>query len=322
MGVVELGIEQRPRQCGPQRRSDTLGRLVAVGLERGGRGVEIAGSGGRFDAAELQHHALQRRARALALGLAPGDSRVAVVGEQIDQLAQFVVDGVHRQRDHLGVVRRNGGAEHAREIADLLERNAEAVEQEGPVGVADRTQIGDEIALVLRREAEIEHLVEMPDHFLVALEAPIVEIRCVEIGIEQRRRLEEAARAHIVLPVIDEGRRWHVATGATQPRIVRERLVEQGLAAGLGRVVRMQPASEAETVVGEKVDVLDIGDERIEDARRRLRSRKLVDDDVAHEIAQRRHAPVIAVGPENAGAAQARDAHRIEGAVVGVGIEQ
>ena len=51
-------------------------------------------------------------------------------------------------------------------------------------------------------------------------------------------------------------------------------------------------------------------------------SGEFADDDAAHEVAQRRHAAVMPVGREVARAPQARDAHRIEHVVVGLGIEE
>ena len=44
--------------------------------------------------------------------------------------------------------------------------------------------------LILRREAKIEHAVEIGDDLAVGVKAPIVEIGRVEIGVEERRRLE------------------------------------------------------------------------------------------------------------------------------------
>ena len=45
-------------------------------------------------------------------------------------------------------------------------------------------------------------------------------------------------------------------------------------------------------------------------------------DDVADEIAQRCHAAVVPIGREIARAAQARNPHRIEHVIVGLGIEE
>ena len=41
---------------------------------------------------------------------------------------------------------------------------------------------------------------------LIGVIAAVVEIRCVEIGVEQGRRLEKPARTDIVLQMIDEDR--------------------------------------------------------------------------------------------------------------------
>ena len=119
-------------------------------MKLGGRFVEIAGGGRELDAAEVEHHILEHRSRAPPLSLTAGDGRVPVVGELLDQLAQFVVDGIHGQRDDVDVMRRNGGVQNADEIADLLELNADPVDDVGPLAVADGIQIGDQIALILR----------------------------------------------------------------------------------------------------------------------------------------------------------------------------
>ena len=111
-----------------------------------------------------------------------------------------------------------------------------------------------------------------------------------------------------MLLVIDEGARRNMAAGAAQRRIVRERLCEQRFAAALRFAdLADQPPAGTETGIGQEIDVLDIGDDGIEDDRRRLGPGELVDDDVVDEIAQRRHAAVVAIGRKIARAAQARD---------------
>jgi hypothetical protein len=42
-------------------------------------------------------------------------------------------------------------------------------------------------------------MVEMFDYPLVGVITPVMEIRCVEIGVEQSRRLKEPARTDVVL---------------------------------------------------------------------------------------------------------------------------
>ena len=84
-------------------------------------------------------------------------------------------------------------AEHGGEIVDLLQRRAGAVALIGLRAVADRREIGHEILPVLRRQAEIEHAIEMRHHLIVGVEAAVVKIGRVEIGVAQRRRLEQPA---------------------------------------------------------------------------------------------------------------------------------
>ena len=84
----------------------------------------------------------------------------------------------------------------------------------------------------------------------------------------------------------------------------------------------VRPAVRPKFRIGQERYVFDVGDECIKNFVRRLGAGKFVDDDVAHEIAQRREAPVMAVGREVFGAAQARRCYRIENAIVGLGLEQ
>jgi len=108
-------------------------------------------------------------------------------------------------------------------MIDLLEHGAGAVALIGLQAVAHHGEIGDQIAPILCRQPEIEHPIEMRHHLIVTVVAAVMEIRRVEIAVAQRRRLEEAARADIVLLVIDECGRRNMTAGAAQVRIVRER---------------------------------------------------------------------------------------------------
>ena len=59
-------------------------------------------------------------------------------------------------------------AEHGGEVVDFLQRRAGAIVLIGLHAVADRRQIGDEIAPVLRGKAEVEHPIEMRHHLVVS----------------------------------------------------------------------------------------------------------------------------------------------------------
>jgi len=124
-----------------------------------------------------------------------------------------------------------------------------------------------------------------------------------------------------VLAVIDESGRRGVTAGTAQPRVVRKRPREQRLTALLGGARRPQMARRIEARIGQEVDVLDIHHQRIEQLRGWRRSCELVDDRVGNEVAQRRHAPVMTVRSQIACAAQARDRHGIQHAIVGPAIE-
>src|SRR6201992_3193463 len=108
-----------------------------------------------------------------------------------------------------------------------------------------------------------------------------------------------------------------MTASTAQTWIVRERLCEQRLAAPFGLVdLPSQPAAGSQAGIGQKIDVMDVGDDGIDNDRRRFGTGELVDDDVADEIVQRRHPAVVAVGREVARTAQARDRDRIQYAIV------
>jgi hypothetical protein len=141
------------------------------------------------------------------------------------------------------------------------------------------------MALILWRQTEVKDAIEMPDHLIIGVVPPIVKVGWVEIGVQQGRRLLKPAGADIVLAMIDKSRRRHMATGAAERGILRKRLAEQRLAAACGSArLRRQPPSRAETWVRQKIDVLDIDDNSIEQGRGGLRARKLGDDDIADEV--------------------------------------
>jgi len=81
-------------------------------------------------------------------------------------------------------------------------------------------------------------------------------------------------------------------------------------------------AAGTEAWIRQEIDILDIGDDGVENGGRRLGSWNSLNDDVVDEIAQRGHAAVDAIGRERARAAQARDPDRIEHEIVGLRIEQ
>ena len=90
-------------------------------------------------------------------------------------------------------------------MLEFIEFRLHGVAHNGFGRIAHRFEIGDEIGALVRGKAEIEMLVEIVDHLVVAIEAPVVEIGRVEIGVDQRRRLVWAAAADVVKLMIDEG---------------------------------------------------------------------------------------------------------------------
>ena len=66
----------------------------------------------------------------------------------------------------------------------------------------------------------------MVHHLRIARIPSVVKIGRVEIGVQQGRRLEQAARADIMLPVIDERSERLMTSGTAQGGVVREALVK------------------------------------------------------------------------------------------------
>src|SRR5262249_42098824 len=141
----------------------------------------------------------------------------------LDKVAELAAERIDGEFDRGAIAGCDRLRKQQREVLDLFEAEYDAVGIVRLAGFADRAQGGDEIATVLRREPEVVHAVEMIDHLFEAVVAAVVEIWRVEIRIQQGRRLIEAARADVVLQMIDEGARRYVAAGAAQVRIVRKR---------------------------------------------------------------------------------------------------
>ena len=101
--------------------------------------------------------------------------------------------------------------------------------------------------MFLGRQPKVEDAIEMADDLIVTVKPSVVKIRRIEVGVQQGRRLEQAAGTDIVLEMIDESSRRHVAGCATHGRIVRKRLDEKHLAAAFGIArSRRQTAGRAE----------------------------------------------------------------------------
>jgi hypothetical protein len=71
---------------------------------------------------------------------------------------------------------------HARERS-LFEIGGHAVVLTGSLAVADRGQVGNEVALILGRQTEVEHEIEMRHHLIISVVPPVVKVRGVEIGV-------------------------------------------------------------------------------------------------------------------------------------------
>jgi hypothetical protein len=62
----------------------------------------------------------------------------------------------------------------------------------------------------------------MRDNSSVVRVPAVVEVRAVEVSVDQRRRFERAARTDIVLLMVDEQAMRRMADRATQARVVGE----------------------------------------------------------------------------------------------------
>ena len=114
----------------------------------------------------------------------------------------------------------------------------------------------------------------------------------VEIGVQQSGRPVQSARSDIVLRVVKERAGWNVTAGAAETGIMGKRPVEKRFAAPLSVAgIRIQFTARTETGVGQKIDVLDVSDQRIEHGGGGLRTGKFADDDIMNKIAQRSRPP-------------------------------
>src|SRR4051812_42404391 len=153
----------------------------------------------------------------------------------------------------------------------------------------------------------------MSDDLLVGVEPPVMKIRRIEIGIAQGGGFEQATRTHVMLPMIDKGLRRLMTARATQTRVMRKRAIEELLAVLLGtRHGTCQVTAGAEARVGHKVDIVDIGYERIQCFRGRLSACEFVDDHVTYKISQGISSAIVAVRSQQMRAPQTGDRQRIQ----------
>jgi len=162
----------------------------------------------------------------------------------------------------------------------------------------------------------------MHHHLIVAVIASVMEIRGIEIGVEQRWGPKQTTRSDIMHGAIDEGAGGHMTSCAAQIRIMRKGFGKQRFTTTLGGArQRRKPPTRAERPVAQEIDVLNVGYDGIQNRCGWLGPSKFVYDNVMDEFAKRREPSVVPIRSEIACPSQARYAHRIGDAVVGFGVE-
>jgi hypothetical protein len=94
--------------------------------------------------------------------------------------------------------------QHADEQRNLVELGLHGGAHGRLVSVADRIEIGGQIAALLIVQTEIIVTVEISHHLTEIGEATIVEVRCSKLSVDQRRRLEAAAATDVMHFMIDK----------------------------------------------------------------------------------------------------------------------
>src|SRR6185437_1268573 len=221
MPTTYLWVEQRPWFGGGQRRGcrGHLRPVTGVGLARG---LEVVARCRHVDLPERQHHVAHRGTRPDALPQTASDAGILWLRNLLAELAPLVADGIDGDGDDGGIALADRGIEHADESGDFGNLAVDRLGRRRLGCVADGIEIGHEIGAFRRRQAKYKMSIEVADDLLVAVEAAVVEIRRIEVGVDQRLGLEPAARTDVVHLVIDEGARWRVTTGTAHRRLVRK----------------------------------------------------------------------------------------------------
>ena len=233
MRIMHRRIEQRPRLGTHQQRRYCGSHQIAIIPVARSRVGSPSLRDGYIDPTQSKDEFFQSRTREDPLLLATRHAGVLAIGILFGEFTQFLTDRVDGERHNVLVTRWNCRSENRGEIVDLLQGRAGAIVLVWSRAVSDCSQVGHEILPIQRGQAKIEYSIEMRHHLVVVVEATIVEIRSVEIGVAQRRRLEKTARADIMLLMIDEGAGRNMTAGTAQRRIARKRLREQCFAAPL-----------------------------------------------------------------------------------------
>ena len=148
---MDGGIEQRPRLRAHKQRRHRSNHQIAVVLVFGRCFGKAARGRCNIDAAQGKDELLEGNTCKPPFLLATRYAGVLPIGIAFRQLAQFAADGIDRERDYLLIVCRNCSVQDGSEIVDLLEHGAGPVTLIGPHTVANRGEIGDQIALCVDR---------------------------------------------------------------------------------------------------------------------------------------------------------------------------
>src|SRR5262249_42841961 len=145
---------------------------------------------------------------------------VTMVRKLFGELAELGAHGIGCKIDSLLVMGRDCLAQHQRKRLDFPVAGRPAIAVERPTCGPNSPPIGSEVAAVANREAEAVSAIEIFNDLLKRVVAAVMEVRRVEIPIEQGRSLEQAARSDVVLHMIDKGAGRLMAARATQRGIV------------------------------------------------------------------------------------------------------
>src|SRR5277367_6087042 len=173
---VEGRIEQGPGFRGLQRQWSKTGRELAV-IQVGARGVlELTAVSLALDSVKSLHQSGDRRTSQHKCPGFIGACGTRWVRVMVGQISELRTDALYGQPDHCNIMRGNCGVQHACKLVELREhiRAREVVRR--PRTIANRGKVGEKVGAILRRQPQVEHTIEVVDHFSVGVETSIMKI--------------------------------------------------------------------------------------------------------------------------------------------------